>query len=55
MAKLSPPLLEGTIPAFYSNTDVNGQGIVKITIPFAMNRAVSKVQVGGLALKIKTI
>lgn len=55
MAKLSPPLLEGTIPAFYSDADVNGQGIVKITIPFAMNRAVSKVQVGGLALKIKTI
>ena len=50
MAKLFPPILEGTIPAFYSEN-----GIVKITIPFSMNRAVSAVQVKGLALKIKTV
>lgn len=49
MAKLFPPLIEGVIPAFYSEN-----GIVKITIPFSMNRAVSAVQVKGLALKIKT-
>lgn len=49
MAKLFPPILEGTIPAFYSES-----GIVKITIPFSMNRAVSAAQVKGLALKIKT-
>ena len=36
MAKLYPPLIEGTIPAFYSEN-----GIVKITIPFSMNKAVS--------------
>lgn len=50
MAKLFPPILEGTIPAFYSEN-----GIVKITIPFSMNRAVSPVQVKGLVLKIKTV
>lgn len=50
MAKLFPPILEGTIPAFYSEN-----GIVKITIPFSMNRAVNAVQVKGLVLKIKTV
>ena len=50
MAKLLPPLLEGIVPAFYSEN-----GIVKITIPFSLNRAVSKTQVKGLALKIKTV
>ena len=50
MAKLFPPILEGTIPAFYSEN-----GIVKITIPFSMNRAVSAIQVKGLVLKIKTV
>ena len=49
MAKLFPPVLEGTIPAFYSEN-----GTVKITVPFSMNRAVSSAQVKGLALKIKT-
>jgi hypothetical protein len=34
--KLLPPIIEGTIPAFYS---ING--MVSITIPFSMNRAVS--------------
>lgn len=50
MAKLFPPLIEGTIPAFYSN-----DGIVKITIPFSMNRAVGKKQVSGFVLKAKTV
>ena len=49
MAKLFPPLIEGAIPAFYSEN-----GMVKITIPFSINRAVSNAQVKGLALKIKT-
>jgi len=49
MAKLLPPLIEGTIPAFYSEN-----GIVNITIPFSMNRAVNKASVSGLAVKIKT-
>ena len=55
MAKLFPPLIEGVIPAFYSDFDANGKGIVRITIPFSMNRAVSPIQIGGFALKIKTV
>jgi hypothetical protein len=50
MAKLFPPVIEGAIPSFYSE-----DGIVVITIPFSMNRAVSSVQVGGFVLKAKTI
>lgn len=50
MGKLAPPLLEGTIPAFYSEN-----GIAKLAIPFSMNRAVSKIQVKGISIKIKTI
>ena len=46
MAKLYPPYLEGTIPAFYGNS---------ITVPFAMNRAVSKNDIKGFSLLIKTI
>lgn len=56
MAKLYPPILEGVLPAFYSDTIVDGEGeAIKITIPFSMNRAVSSTQVGGFALKIKTV
>lgn len=50
MAKLFPPLIEGTIPAFYSEN-----GIVKITIPFSLNKSVSPISVKGLSLKIKTV
>lgn len=46
MAKLYPPVIEGTIPAF------NGATLV---VPFSMNRSVSKSQISGFALKIKTI
>ena len=51
MAKLYPPVIEGAIPAFYANED----GTVTITIPFSMNRAVSKVQVEGFAVKIRVV
>ena len=56
MAKLYPPILEGVLPAFYSDTvtDIEGE-VVRITIPFSMNRSVSSNQVGGFALKIKTV
>lgn len=50
MAKLFPPIVEGTIPAFYSEG-----GVVKITIPFSLNRTVSRAQIKGIALKIKTV
>lgn len=51
MAKLLPPLIEGTIPAFYKDDN----GMVKITIPFSINRAVSPVQIQNLVLKIKSV
>lgn len=50
MAKLYPPILEETTPAFYSEN-----GIVNLTIPFSLNRAVSASQIGGFELKIKTL
>jgi len=46
MAKLYPPVIEGTIPAFYGTT---------LVVPFSMNRAVSKADIKGFSLKIKTI
>ena len=46
MAKLYPPVIEGTIPAF------NG---AVLTVPFSMNRSVSAAQIQGLAVKIKTV
>lgn len=51
MEKLFPPLIEGAIPAFYSDSE-NG---TVLTVPFSMNRAVSSKQVGGLVLKMKTV
>lgn len=48
--KLYPPVLERTIPAFYTNSE----GTV-ITVPFSMNRAVSLNQVQGYELKIKAV
>lgn len=49
MAKLFPPLIEGSIPAFYTE---NG---TVLTVPFSMNRAVSPAQVSKIILKIKTV
>ncbi|MBR2506939.1 MAG: hypothetical protein IKB70_08610 [Bacilli bacterium] len=49
MAKLPPPIIKGVLPAFYEK-----DGMVYITIPFAMNRAVGPSDVGGFSLKIKT-
>lgn len=46
MARLAPPIVEGTIPAFWGTA---------ITVPFAMNRGVSTEQVAQMVLKIKTI
>lgn len=44
--KLYPPNIGGTIPAFCGTV---------ITVPFSMNRAVGIGEVGGFALKIKTV
>lgn len=46
MAKLYPPGLEGTIPAFYGAT---------IVVPFSINPAVSPNEITGLVLKIKKV
>ena len=46
MAKLYPPYIEGTIPAFYGNT---------LIVPFTMNQAVSLNSIEGIRLKLKTI
>lgn len=50
MAKLYPPNINGTIPAFCNN-----DGTVLITVPFSMNKAVSNSEISGFALKIKTV
>lgn len=44
--KLYPPNIAGTIPAFNGTT---------LVVPFSMNRAVAKREVGSFALKIKTV
>lgn len=49
MAKLYPPDIGGTIPAFYKNN------LNQLTIPFMMNKTVSKNQVKGFNLIIKTV
>lgn len=46
MAKLYPPYIEGTIPAFTGG---------EIIVPFSMNRAVSKYEIAGFSLRIKTV
>lgn len=52
MAKLYPPYIEGTLPAFC--LDDKGDG--KITIPFAHNKAVSLADIGSLMyVKVKTV
>lgn len=50
MAKLFPPNINGTIPAFFQEgTEYN------ISVPFSMNRTVSSADISGFALKIKTV
>lgn len=50
MAKLYPPNIGGTIPAFYSVGTTT-----KIVVPFSMNKAVGKSEVAGFSLKIKYV
>ena len=44
--KLYPPNIEGTIPAFYGTV---------LTVPFSMNKAVSKGDIAGMQIKIKAV
>lgn len=46
MAKLYPPIIEGTIPAFYGTV---------ISVPFIMNRSVSLSEISGMKIKMKTV
>ena len=46
MEKLNPPLIKGTLPAFYGN---------RLEVPFEMNKSVSVQEVKSFSLKIKTI
>ena len=46
MAKLYPPYIEGTIPAFYGDS---------LTIPYSMNKVVHRNEIAGFSIKIKTI
>ena len=55
MAKLYPPYIEGTIPAFYKTTDLDGTVRAELTVPFSMNKAVSKWEVKGFSLKLKNV
>lgn len=48
--KMFPPIISGTIPAFYSE---NGAAIM--TVPFSLSRAVNPRAIGGLIIKIKTV
>lgn len=50
MAKLYPPNIEGTIPAFYTEG-----GTTMLVVPFSMNRAVGKSEVYGFSLKLKYV
>lgn len=58
--KLYPPVLAGTLPAFYlgSESDSRGnifEGCGIIRIPFSYNRAVNPHDVDGIRAKIKTV
>ena len=44
--KLYPPIIEGTIPAFYGDI---------IKVPYEMNKAVSHLEISGFSLKFKTV
>ena len=45
MSRLYPPIINGTIPAFYGAT---------LVVPFSLNRAVSSADIRGIRIKIKT-
>lgn len=55
MAKLYPPYIEGTIPAFYKTVDLDGTVRAQLTVPFSMNKAVSKWEIIGFSLKLKNV
>ena len=46
LKKLYPPEIEGVIPAFCGTT---------LVVPFSMNKTVSKSEISGMIIKIKTV
>lgn len=58
--KLYPPQLEGALPAFYKNYDIDEDTDkrdlvgVSITIPFGLNRAVVTTEIAQIALRLRT-
>ena len=46
LKKLYPPEIEGVIPAFYGTA---------LVVPFSMNKTVSKSEISGMIIKIKTV
>ena len=54
MAKLYPPIISGTLPAFYLE-ESNMDRTIKITVPFTMNSSVGASQIKGFALRMKTV
>lgn len=46
MGRLYPPIINGTIPAFCGTT---------IVVPFSINKAVSKSEIYGMMIKVKTV
>jgi len=51
MARLYPPYIEGTLPAFCLDEKGNGE----IAIPFTFNKAVSSADIVSFAVRIKTV
>jgi hypothetical protein len=43
------------LPAFYADDSSTGTGTAILTVPFALNRAVSKDVISGLQVRIKTV
>lgn len=48
-------MIEGTLPAFYADDTSTGTGTAILTVPFALNRAVSKDVISGIQVRIKTV
>ncbi|MDD7754108.1 MAG: hypothetical protein PUJ51_06325 [Clostridiales bacterium] len=46
LKKLYPPEIEGVIPAFCGTA---------LVVPFSMNKTVSKSEISGMIIKIKTV
>ena len=54
MAKLYPPIIEGTLPAFYRD-DNSSNGATILVVPFTMNKTVSESDYDCFSLKLKTL